>query len=112
MKRAAKSVPDFLMLHGCAGPLEGTVGGGNGYAEQFCNLDRFPTQYVTQDKHGALSSREGLQRGQEGQRDAFPRLIPGLRVGQGPVVNKGIGQRFEPYVLQGRSGESAITVAG
>src|SRR5215475_13104678 len=54
---------------------------------------------VAQDEDGELARRQELKRGNEGQRDGFRLLIPGLR-SERPIdrtLEEGVGKGLEPY---------------
>ena len=90
--------PRKTALHGGAGPLERAGDRLLTDIEDLGCLTGVEAEDVAQDERGALTGRQQLQGGDEGQRNRLPGLVPGLRAGLavGYAVQEDIGTGLEP----------------
>ena len=87
-----------LSAGGFAGALQAAIHRGDAAVENLGHLGGGELEHLAQDQDRALDGRQVLQRRHEGQLDALPLGIPGLRIAAGTGGRAGLGfwVRLEP----------------
>ena len=81
-----------------ARPFEGAVDRFDGRVEHVGHFVGVVSEHLAQDEHGALASRQDLQRGHEGQGDGFGLCVAGLRAERDvDAPRERVGIRLEPH---------------